>query len=347
MPYKFSRRSTQPYMKSSRKGLVKATAHRSRKPASAKYRKPVRFRQGNQTAARSAKRVVNSLVRAGVLEPKQKEGVAFNEKPLLQRCSDNTQYVSFTPSPSSSTGISEGSNFLNLTTLAQGTGAGQYIGKYINVKSLFMRFNIMIPTIDEGTTSSINDFKGMTERHIRVLLVAPKLSAVPQGQTATTEDSLFLDYAGKEYGLVNTSNKPSWELMQAPINKKMWVVLKDNKYTVSPARIDTFDATSRPILKDHNLSGETYYSASWNETHHAKLGGASELNINCSIPLNKKVSMNTVTHVPEDLNVAYRFIVISHIPGMKQADQKTTNNASYGNNRILVSARSFMQFIDA
>ena len=57
--------------------------------------------------------------------------------------------------------------------------------------------------------------------------------------------------------------------------------------------------------------------------------------------------MNSVSHQPEDLNAAYRFIVISEMPGMKQADQKTTNAAPYGSNHVLVSSRSFVQYIDA
>jgi hypothetical protein len=57
--------------------------------------------------------------------------------------------------------------------------------------------------------------------------------------------------------------------------------------------------------------------------------------------------MDTSTHRPLNLNVGYRFIVISGIPGMKQADQKTVNAAAYGTNRVFVSSRSFIQYHDA
>lgn len=310
-----------------------------------RYPRPVRYRQGSVRLNRKAMAVVNNLVKVGVLELKQSQGTPFNEQALVTRCQNNIQYVNFSPVETGYT--DESTKVIDLVTLSQGVGSNAYVGKYINVKKAFMRFHISVPMIDEGVTSALNNFKGMTERHLRVMLVAPKLTSQPANTTLTTQDSLFLDYGGEDYGLADSTDKPSWEILQAPINKKNWVVLKDQHYKVSPNRIDTYDSNSRPALKDHNLSGETYYSASWNESHSVKLGGSSELNINCNIPINKKVEMNTTTHRPENLNMGYRFIVISSIPGMKQADQKTTNNAAYGSNRVLVSSRSFLQYHDA
>ena len=343
MPVKFSRRMTQPYLKKNRRGRV--TGMKNVKRKANPYRRPARYRQGSVALNRKSQGIVNSLVKVGVLELKQAEGTAFNEVALAPRCADNIQYVNFCPAAAAIG--AEGNQVLDLITLSQGVGSNAYVGKYINVKKAFMRFHIACPMIDEGTTNVLTNFKGMTERHLRVLLVAPKLTSQPEGVTLSTEDSLFLDYKGEDYGLVNTTDKPSWEILSAPVNKKNWIVLKDQHYKVSPNRIDTYDSNSRPTLKDHNLGGETYYAASWNESHSVKLGGSSELNINCSIPINKKVEMNTTTHRPENLNLGYRFIVISSIPGMKQADQKTTNAAAYGLARVNVSARSFLQFHDA
>jgi hypothetical protein len=235
----------------------------------------------------------------------------------------------------------------NITFGGQGTASNQYVGRYINVKSLFMRYCIQVPMIDEGVTSATANFKGMTERHLRVILVAPRETSVPMGVDFTTDASLFLDYDGSEYGLASSTDKPAWELLSAPINRKNWIVVKDRHLMVSPNRIDTYDSNSNPSLRAHNLSGETYYAASWNESHSAKLSGKSELNIDCRLPINKKVEMDTSTHRPLNLNVGYRFIVISGIPGMKQADQKTVNAAAYGTNRVFVSSRSFIQYHDA
>ena len=184
--------------------------------------------------------LLKNLVKSGVLEVKQKEGIAFNEQALIGRCSDNIQYINFTPSRTNSAATAENSKLLGLTTIAAGTGANQYVGKYIHVKSAFLRFHISCPPIDEGTVDALNSFKGMTHRKLRILLVAPKLAVTPAQQSVTTESSLFLDYAGNEYGLVNSLNKPDWEIMAAPINKKNWIVYKDKTITVSPSRIDTF-----------------------------------------------------------------------------------------------------------
>jgi len=314
-----------------------------------RYPRPVRYRQGSVRLNSKAMAVVNNLVKVGVLELKQAQGTPYNELPLLQRCQDNIQYINFSPVETAYAG--ESNKVLDLVTLSQGVGSNAYVGKYINVKKAFMRFHISVPMIDEGTTDNLNSFKGMTERHLRVMLVAPKLTSQPNNSILTTEDSLFLDYGGEDYGLANTTDKPSWEILQAPINKKNWVVLKDQHYKVSPTRIDTYGA---PGTFPPNTTPAFYYQnaqahnvASWNETHSVKLGGSSELNINCNININKKVEMNTTTHRPENLNMGYRFIVISSIPGMRQADQKTTNNAPYGNNRVLVSSRSFLQYHDA
>lgn len=307
--------------------------------------KAARFRQGSKSLAKAGKRVVKQLTQVGVLEKKQKKGTDYNEQALVARCADNIQYKSFVATEASLG--NENSSALDLFTLATGTGATQYIGKYINITSLFMRFCIQVPQIDQGTTSATADFKGMGPRKLRIMLVCPKQTAEPAGLLLSTDASLFLDYEGNEYGLSNSTNKPAWEMMSAPINKRKWIVFKDKQVLCQPNRIDTYDSNSRPTLKDHNLSGETYYSASWNESHFVKPGGAAQLNVDCSIPINKKVAMDPSTHRPEDLAAAYRFIVISELPGMKQADQKTTNIAAYGLNHVLVSSRSFLQYVDA
>lgn len=321
----------------------------ARRPSAPRARKAVRFRQGSSKVYRAGKRAVNSLVKVGVLEKKQSEGTAKNELPLVARCADNLQYLSFIATEASIS--TENANPLDLFTLAAGTAANAYVGKYINVTSLFMRFCIQIPPIDQGTQSATLDFKGLGPRKLRLLLVAPKMTSAPAGTTLTTEDSLFLDYAGLEYGLEHNTDKPAWEFMSAPINKKNWVVLKDRQVVVQPNRVDTFGS---PLSVPANSNPQFYYQnaqahnvASWNESHFMKSGGAAQFNVDCSIPINKKVLMNSTTHRPEDLNAAYRFIVISEMPGMKQSDQKITNAAPYGSNHVLVSSRSFLQYIDA
>ena len=342
MPYKFSRRQTQPAMGKSRKTTVKIN------PKNKYKKRPVRFQSaGSQRQNKSDAKVVKSLVRAGVLELKQKKGTSYNEQSLVARCTNNIQYVNFTPALASS-GSEHANAQDNITFGGQGTASNQYVGRYINVKSLFMRYCIQVPMIDEGVASSTANFKGMTERHLRVMLVAPRETSVPMGVDFTTDASLFLDYDGSEYGLAAATDKPAWEMLSAPINRKNWIVLKDRHLTVSPNRIDTFDSGGNaPQLRGHNLSGETYYSASWNESHSAKLSGKSEINIDCRLPINKKVEMDTSTNRPVNLNVGYRFIVISGIPGMKQSDQKTVNAAAYGTHRVIVSSRSFIQYHDA
>lgn len=318
---------------------------RSRRPA-----KAVRFRQGSARIARAGRKAVNSLVKVGVLEKKQSEGTHYDEQALAARCTNNIQYRSYIATDSSI--ASENSSALDLFTLASGTAANAYVGKYINVTSLFMRFCIQVPPIDQGTASAVDDFKGLGPRKLRIMLVAPKMTSAPAGTTLTTDDSLFLDYGGLEYGLANTTDKPAWEIMSAPINKKNWIVLKDKSILVSPNRVDTYGspstwpAGSYPQFATYGGANHPE-TASWNESHYMKPGGAAQLNIDCSIPINKKVLMNSTTHRPEDLNAAYRFIVISELPGMKQSDQKATNTASYGLNHVLVSARSFLQYIDA
>ena len=238
MPYKFSRRLTQPNMNKSRKGIVRTN------PKNKYKKRPVRFQSaGSQKQNKSDAKVVKSLVRAGVLELKQKKGTSFNEKPLTARCTNNIGYVAFTPALASSG--SEGANAQdNITFGGQGTASNQYVGRYINVKSLFMRYCIQVPMIDEGITSATANFKGMTERHLRVILVAPRETSVPMGVDFTTNGSLFLDYDGSEYGLADSTDKPAWEMLSAPINRKNWIVLKDRHLTVSPNRIDTYGGGS-------------------------------------------------------------------------------------------------------
>ena len=98
------------------------------------------------------------------------------------------------------------------------------------------------------------------------------------------------------------------------------------------------------FLKDY---GGGSYAFTYDECHQAKQAGGPQIKLDFKIPVNKKVSYDSTTGRPDDLNAAWRLIVISELPGMKTADQKTTNAAAYGSNRVLVSCRSFLQYVDA
>lgn len=330
----------------SSRGASRRSMSVSRSRSRSKAR-PVRFRQGSAKVAKAGRKQVNSLVKVGVLEKKQSVGTDYNEVSLAKRCSDNIQYVSFIATDSSIG--TETSNPLDLFTLSRGSAQNQYQGRYINVQKLHMRYCIQVPPIEEKHTDSSNSFKGMGTRKLRCMLVCPKMTSAPAGTTLSTDTSLFLDYAGGEYGLANATDKPAWELMSAPINQKNWVKQFDRTYTVSPDRIDTLwggtASTQQPKFVFDNGSGK--YSFSYDEAHAFKHSGATQMMLNFSIPIFKKVSYDSVTGRPDDLNAAYRLIVISEMPGMTQADQKATNAATYGTNRVRVSCRSFIQYVDA
>lgn len=305
---------------------------------------PVRRRQKSGKKFNKSVKIANSLVTAGILEKMQSEGQRKNEEYLQPRCDNQLQYLSFNLS-SVDVG-SENSQTLSLLQLAVGDQPDQYRGKYINVQKIFLRFNIQMRDNIQALADNRYGPLAKTARRMRMLIVAPKSQLTPNGPlNLSTEDSLFLNYLGEEYGLVNAAQNPQvlpFEYMTAPINKKNWTVLKDSTFKLNfeqnfnvwnssaPGTAVPYGPTNGYPQQDHRLGG-----------------GRSHYTIDHHIPIYKKVKMDGTTFRPEDLNMSYRCIFITDMPSLNKAQQQTINQQATGLSIVSVSCRSFVQYIDA
>ena len=182
----------------------------------------------------------------------------------------------------------------------------------------------------------------------------PKLREQPPGTVFSTDDSLFIDRIGREWGITSTDTetypgtsykKTQEELMCGLVNKQKWIVLKDQKFMLD-----------NPWVQEFYSSTGAHVTGTWGQTQvpvgsldnyiitntsGENVGGyanfpflqrngkhASEKVININIPCNKKVKMSNVggTLNPENLPVlSARVIVMSDYPAVSRAQNEVIN----------------------
>ena len=305
-----------------------------------KSRKPPRLVGKSYSNYKTNNKVIKPLINAGILERKQAKGIDFNEEFLAPRCTDNIQYKAFNLSDVQVG--SENASLLGIADLAQGLLGDNYTGKYIHVDNFHVRFNLQFFDENAPLSNLRLDVLSKSPKRCRFIVVAPKLANQPAQGVQTTDDNLFLDYLGKEYGLDNGLDKYPWEIMGAPINKKNWVVIQDhtfkiNRETVMSAYSGTVPGTNVPWGPDN---GYPVMNSSLG-------GGVSHKMIDVKLPIHKKVCMDSTTFQPQDLLTQYRCIFITDLPSLSKVNNQLVNAAPVGLNRVAVSARSFMQYVDA
>ena len=143
--------------------------------------------------------------------------------------------------------------------LAQGTGAGQLIGKYCKFTSTYMNVNI---TMDpQNISNNVNDaLDSLCPHQFRVIIVrARRDKMVAQGVHVNDigEPSLgynlFLDEQGKPKGIIDdmaTQDAFTWF-----VNKQMWTVVREERFTLQAPLItgrDTAPITVASGTKQHN-----------------------------------------------------------------------------------------------
>lgn len=325
--------------------------HKRRQPS----RKPARRVQQSSKKFEKSVKIANSLVTAGILEKMQSEGERKNEEYLQTRCDNMLQYLSFNLS-SVNVGT-ENAQTLSLLQLAVGNQADQYRGKYINVQKIFLRFNIQMRDNIQALADNRYGPLAKTARRLRMLIVAPKSQLTPNGPlNLTTEDSLFLNYLGEEYGLEDAAQTPQllpFEYMSAPINKKNWLVLKDHTYKLNfEQNFNVWAGNAGPppvpgTAIPYGLIQGNGAATGYPQQDHRLGGGHSHLTVDHTIPIMKKVKMDGTTFRPEDLNMSYRCIFITDMPSLNKAQQQSINSNAIGLSLVSVSCRSFVQYIDA
>ena len=363
MPYFFSRRATQPAVVPSGRRLV---AVRKRKPHVRKLRfpryssRPIRYRGGvrsaNPSMYKKGAKLAQNLTNLGIIEKKlhyhTPQDVLTN---MTYKMSHAIRYANYILGQS---GIAGEDNFTLdvFNGLAQGASAQQVQGDYVMVKNISGKLKIAIPPVSYTNDNTGNDVKKFQPRRFRVLLVQPKLREQAPGQAFSTDDSLFIDRIGREWGVTTTDTttypgtsytKTQEELMTGLVNKQKWIVLKDQSFLLdNPWVQQYYSSAGAHYVGGHgvtlplgsmdnfivtNSSGLNVGAYANFPSFHRQGKYPSSKTININIPCNKKVKMNDVggTLNPENLPaLATRLIIISDYVFENRAVNETINNAT-------------------
>ncbi|AXQ66226.1 MAG: putative capsid protein [Cressdnaviricota sp.] len=113
-----------------------------------------------------------------------------------------------------------GSYILDGIRILQGVDNRSRIGDYIYLQKTHL--TIKLEMINANT---------VTPTQFRMLVIKLRRYNNPAGVTSVPEESLFLDPDGSKFGHA-TAGKTGLDLMMQPTNKRDWVILKDQKFTL-------------------------------------------------------------------------------------------------------------------
>ena len=121
------------------------------------------------------------------------------------------------------------------------------------VKNITGKLKVHLPPVSYSNTNLANSVKQYQPRRFRFLMVQPKLREQAPGQAFSTQDSLFIDRIGREWGLETTDSttypgttykKTQEELMNALVNKQKWIVLQDKHFTLDNPYVQQYFTSS-------------------------------------------------------------------------------------------------------
>ncbi len=143
--------------------------------------------------------------------------------------------------------------------LAQGTGAGQMLGKYCKLTSTYLNINI---TMDpQNISNNVNDtldslcphqFRLIQVRARRDKMVAQGVHVNDIGEPSIGYN-LFLNEQGKPKGLISdcaTQDQFTWF-----VNKQMWTVVREERFTLQAPMVTGRDSAPLAVssgTKQHN-----------------------------------------------------------------------------------------------
>ena len=82
----------------------------------------------------------------------------------------------------------------------------------------------------------------------RMILMKARQAVTPSGATEYPQNTMFLSSGGEAVGFTTTGALAmnSFEVMNQPLNKRDWVILKDRKFTLTHPLLQQFDADGKP-----------------------------------------------------------------------------------------------------
>lgn len=158
-------------------------------------------------------------------------------------------------------------NLLGGISTSQGLTGNSRVGDYIYLKKTHLVFQI-----DMNESSSYT-----APIEFRMIVAKARTGVLPVGYTYTPSTTLFLNNQGYPIGHA-TSGVTGTDLMLQPINKRDWVVYRDQKFTLS--------------TPDTAGGGMNYFYK-------------SRKNVFLNLPYYAKTRINSSTSLPEDLDTHY------------------------------------------
>ena len=120
---------------------------------------------------------------------------------------------------------------------SEGTGENNHIGQYIYLKKTHLNFQIdaLMATVSKPLLQ------------FRVIVAKARQAVVPAGTTEYPQNTLFINQTGTGQGHASTSTLAmnTFEVMNNPLNKRNWVVLKDFRFFLAqPVNIPSVSGDS-------------------------------------------------------------------------------------------------------
>lgn len=104
----------------------------------------------------------------------------------------------------------------------QGDAANEHVGNYVYLKKTSINLQLDMVYNDSATK----------QLQFRMLVCKSRQLAVPAGQQDLPQTTLFINQIGNRQGTASVSSlaMTPFEVMNNPINKRNWVVLRDSKF---------------------------------------------------------------------------------------------------------------------
>ncbi len=289
------RARTTTYMKKGNKGVRAPPA----------YRAPGRTRAPSRTRVAVTREIARQLNR--VAENRyigaHKECIKPTAKPAGSQL---ISYVLLNSGQTLPTAVSSSFTPMDLFTYPQ----VDRTGRYLYVKSASCKFNIQTIPVEADDLNLL-----ATPINFRMIIVKQKQYNNRLGNVSSPDRSLFLSPDNESFGLADTT-KFEQEYEHQPINKRHWMVYKDQRFTLMPPATNIIDAD--PALPVTNTATSGRFP--------------SVKNFNFNLPMNAKVLYEDGDH-PLDIDSQW-LIIIQAIPQSYCAPDVTLPNSRWRVNYI-------------
>jgi len=175
-------------------------------------------------------------------------------------------------------------NALDMFKFNQGDGESERIGNSMYIKNGYMTMNIQtLPFTEFGTISGDQPLI-----EFRLMLVKANRKYNPLGEFPDPGKQLFLTPGNNSFGYDDSQATHNFKLQ--PINKRKWLVYKDQRFTLSYPVVDQRDVLPQPNIFRTNNAYSKYPTTK---------------TIRMKLPVMKKTHFNPTTSHPDNLDTQW------------------------------------------